>query len=898
MDRETETVFPESPPLVSPDELPSGTELGRRYEIVRTAGVGGSAIVYEARDHELRRTVALKILRADRVTPSALKRFRREVALARDVHCPHLARVYDVQSIDDRLSISMEFVDGETLRTVLAREGPLPVDRALTIFRALLIALGELHRNGIVHRDVKPSNILLSRDDRVLLVDLGLALRLESGESRATVTQSVVGTYEYLSPEQALGEPLEGRSDLYSAGLVLYEMLTGRLPFTATSSVGSAVARIQTRPRGLREVRRDAPRWLAQLVDTLLERDPSRRYADAETVLRRVDGRRFSLRGAWRSFRHRAVVTAALVLSLSLAAAGFGQWSSSRFERLSNDSDKLAAHDRRGRVLWTRPGRHYSVTFRSASGTRLAAAVPSPDPLATDDLSAYDLLLMDPQTGALRQTISLPRFHQWFRQFSSHFRVHQLTAADVDGDGVDEVFISFVHVLYWPSYTLSYDPGSGEVSLVFMASGHHKIVAAANLDGDDDKELLFLGINNRMGFTRALAAVDVAGSRSPGRQVAASTPDDEYSGTSSASLAWYKLLPLDMFRTLYGDRGIQVDESRREIRLLREGGQAMALGFDGLPGNGGTDRREWTRARIDAYTSLRQAMRLLEAGQPERAVPLCRRATELANRGHDRELAAWSTRVEIRASIHAGRAAEADALLDGLLRRIPAESRGGVVWDAAVAHHLSGDLERAVQWYAVGLDPTDDLAGRLRYEYLEGLVLALGESGDWAQARHATDSARRLFSRTDSNPEAYDVYINWRQRVRQPTPVLPGNSIDVATYWKLEVDLENGRDASALLKEVDAQLQYASGSKAMLMSLRAECLARLARPDASAEAIRAAWLATREDIRRDTAVRAHADVIVARADALLQDPRERDRIAREAGDLANRFRIRSLARRP
>ncbi|MCE7957816.1 MAG: serine/threonine protein kinase, partial [Acidobacteria bacterium ACB2] len=164
--------------------------------------------------------MALKVLRADRVSEAALRRFRREAAVARDAASPRLVRVFDIGHAADSLFLTMELVEGESLKERLAR-GRLPLDETLRVFAEVLRGLQVLHALGIVHRDVKPANVLLASDGTVKLADFGLALHLSADESRATETGSLVGTVEYLSPEQALGRSLDGRSDLYAAGVVL-----------------------------------------------------------------------------------------------------------------------------------------------------------------------------------------------------------------------------------------------------------------------------------------------------------------------------------------------------------------------------------------------------------------------------------------------------------------------------------------------------------------------------------------------------------------------------------------------------------------------------------------------------------------------------------------------------
>ncbi|MGI9022075.1 MAG: protein kinase domain-containing protein [Acidimicrobiales bacterium] len=266
--------------------------LGGRYRLQRSVASGGMAEVWEARDEILGRRVAVKVLHAHLAADNSfLARFRREaIAAARLAH-PNVVATYDT-GVDDGVAwIVMELVDGETLRHALSTSGALRPARAVHIATQVADALDYAHRSGVIHRDVKPGNILLTEDDRVKVADFGIAkAAIEAAEDSSgpgldftDLTQSgaIVGTAKYLSPEQVNGEPVDGRSDVYALGVVLYEMLCGRVPFTGETDVAVAVQHATATPTSPRHFRAGIPAALEVIVLRAMAKAPDERYPNA-----------------------------------------------------------------------------------------------------------------------------------------------------------------------------------------------------------------------------------------------------------------------------------------------------------------------------------------------------------------------------------------------------------------------------------------------------------------------------------------------------------------------------------------------------------------------------------------------------------------------------------------
>ena len=272
-----------SAPLFEPGDV-----LGDRYEILQLLGEGGMGAVYKARDRELDRPVALKLIRPELASSSAmLARFKQELLLSRQVTHKNVIRIYDLGDADGVKFITMEFVEGRDLRALIQEKKKFSPEEAVEIMQQVCQALEAAHAVGVIHRDLKPQNIMREDSGRILVMDFGLARTM--GSEGMTQTGALVGTMEYMSPEQALGKELDQRSDLFTAGLILYELLTGKMPFQAESALASLIKRTQERAIPVSDHDNTIPGHLSAVVSKCLERDPALRYQSASEMLRDLD---------------------------------------------------------------------------------------------------------------------------------------------------------------------------------------------------------------------------------------------------------------------------------------------------------------------------------------------------------------------------------------------------------------------------------------------------------------------------------------------------------------------------------------------------------------------------------------------------------------------------------
>ena len=266
----------------------TGKRLDARYEIQELIGVGGMAVVYRAYDIIEDKTVAIKILKDEFLgNKEFIRRFKNESKAISVLSHPNIVKVYDVSFGTKIQYIVMEYINGITMKEFISQQKKISCKDAIYFTKQILSALQHAHKKGVVHRDIKPQNIMLLKDGTIKVTDFGIA-RFSRSETQ-TMTDRAIGSVHYISPEQAKGSIIDEKADIYSVGVVLYEMLTGQLPFEADNAVSVAIMQMQSNPKSLREINPDIPEGLEEITLHAMQKLPENRYASAEEMLEDIE---------------------------------------------------------------------------------------------------------------------------------------------------------------------------------------------------------------------------------------------------------------------------------------------------------------------------------------------------------------------------------------------------------------------------------------------------------------------------------------------------------------------------------------------------------------------------------------------------------------------------------
>src|SRR5208283_5590566 len=275
-------------------ELVPGNLLAGRYEIMERLGGGGMGTVYKAKDREVDRLVALKVIRAELAGDAdILSRFKQELILARKVTHKNVIRIFDLGRAGGVRFITMEYIEGQDLRSLVKKEGKPSPQRCVEIIQQVCLALDAAHAEKVVHRDLKPQNIMLDAQGKVYVMDFGIARSV--GSEGLTMTGAVVGTPEYMSPEQVKGDEIDGRADIFTLGIIFYELLTGKMPFRAETVQRSMYKRTVERAISPAAEDPSVPAFLSEVVSKCLEIDPAKRYQTANDLWADLESWRIGL---------------------------------------------------------------------------------------------------------------------------------------------------------------------------------------------------------------------------------------------------------------------------------------------------------------------------------------------------------------------------------------------------------------------------------------------------------------------------------------------------------------------------------------------------------------------------------------------------------------------------
>src|ERR1700693_3629348 len=272
--------------MVDPTTINPGSDFGPRYRIESLLGQGGMGRVYKGYDKELNRTVAIKVVRQGVMGETdALSRFKQELVLASKISHKNILRIHDLGEVDGMKFITMAYVDGRDLHQIIKDSAKLPLDRVLKYAPQLAGALAAAHAEDVVHRDLKPQNILVDNNDQIYVADFGLAKSFAEGAVGMTQGGAFLGTPRYMSPEQVQGKPTDGRSDLYAYGIILYEMVTGEAPFAGEYTLQVMYQRILVKPKSPKLLNPELPPYLVRIIMHCMEVNPADRYQSGYEIL-------------------------------------------------------------------------------------------------------------------------------------------------------------------------------------------------------------------------------------------------------------------------------------------------------------------------------------------------------------------------------------------------------------------------------------------------------------------------------------------------------------------------------------------------------------------------------------------------------------------------------------
>ncbi|MBI4916242.1 MAG: serine/threonine protein kinase [Acidobacteria bacterium] len=797
-------------------------KLPARWRLQRFLGAGGQSEVWLAHDEELDQQVAIKVFAPD-LSDEALERLRREVRLGRTLQNPHLVRVYELIEDGGRLAMAMAWLPGGSLAQRLAERGPLPIAEVVQATDEALAALAYLHEQRIVHRDVKPSNLLLNLDGRVYLADLGLVRGLDE-QARLTRTEMVVGTPVYMSPEQIRAGRLTPASDLYSLGVTVFQLLAGHPPFEGSSEFDVAHRHLRTPAPDVRSRRADCPRWLARFVARLLEKRPEDRWPDAAAA-----------RGAFVRHatplsprrRRRIVLTGAAVLAMTAAVALGARW----VVRLAapRAAVSVVAEGRVVRVLgssgqetWRRelPVPIDQVERGDIDGDgRSDTVVVANEPHREDREAAQpssELLVV----GATGDVIVDARVRDLIGSWPWSFPLDsksQVTLLDADLDGRKEIILSTHHRLHYPTDLRIYWPRTGTWQRLLQHPGY--IYDVAVLPDRSLPRLRYFAFANELAMNAVVGELMLSVPGRAGTRPVTTQPGLFGEGPG-VEQAWYTLLgqrrPGDRDRSV----GVTI-EAGGATRLVVEG-RPVRLDRFGNPSDGPNWGADLSAARQDFLTRLHRLTYETTGLGPARV------ADEEARLRRDfsallRE-PAYANLLELRGAEALALAGERDAAIRRLERA--ARERPGESVDYRLAHLLAldGRLDEAV-----GVIRRLGASYQTPAAHFDGVRLLFRVATEWRNEellKEAQASVVSWWAGSDflAVPAAADLWwdrvsdVDGRARSSDRAP--EGSAIACLARWRLGRTVPGDIDAMQRSLELNPDAE-AEGRLALAASLSA-----------------------------------------------------------------------------
>lgn len=601
------------PHLAAGGSLPRpGELLAGRFLLERELGHGGAGVVFAATDRSIGQRVAVKVVHPALVDERTRERLRREVSASRPAHA-NAVTVYELYEDGGLLFLAMELVEGGSLRDRLREEGRLPVGTTVAVGRQVAAALAHLHRRGVVHRDVKPGNILLEPDGTARLCDTGLARPLAEG---ATITESqmVVGTPAYMAPEQATARELTAASDVYGLGLTLFTCLTGKVPLEGDTAVATLVRRQRSRPPRLRGTCLDCPRWLERLIRRMLEPLPRDRPSAAEVERMLASGR------VWPRPRRRHLVAAGLLLALAVATPlGYRALRRESTVRVEVVDGQVRGVDEAARVTWSHPvsGEVFKTERADLDGDGLDEVVVATRPgarrvIARDEPVTPEILAVARSGRVVTRMRPDTAVTEWWfpypKRLQPHFELH-----DLDGDGLTEI-VAPCHVLHlYPTVLMVWWGSERRWENVLAHPG--RLYDVAPLPGEAGPGLAFLGVNNELGMLPVVGRLRLL---PPGRRAGGEVfaPTARVSPGSVPNNLAYLLLDESLLYSGQGETSVDVGkDSSVHVTWYGRKLEVDPLG-NPVPGpNAGSDLRQ-ARARFFALLSkLEPSTRLADSDQ-------------------------------------------------------------------------------------------------------------------------------------------------------------------------------------------------------------------------------------------------------------------------------------------